>query len=406
MFFKIVTGLLKAIKNRVNIWFSKQNSSTSPQEILPDGTDTLFFEETDKAKPQSLPVLPIDTVTFNFSNSDGQLKTAAHKEEESTLVTTSLALAEELMTIRQLENEDISNKKKWWSYKNPTFIIIVCMITSIIFACGFWIKFLVFSKNTLVPSAPIPLENKLNTVYKWKGEKYIHPFYFLPTAFTPPLLSVIFYDVGLKEDITEKAIDELPLEIALAFSCYAVDLKKQLDYAHENAFLTLVCLPLFSSDASLDLGNLTFLTEKSSPDFTEKWLEIWESSQNTPYVLLQGGDFFQFSEDYLTPLLHELKKQKKALFTSSTPLLSPLFQFSSQYKIPHYPITHWVSFSNCDNLEEILINAEETALSMGYAIVALPLTNFTLSYIIEWTNNREEDTLPLTPLWKIYGHAS
>ena len=122
-----------------------------------------------------------------------------------------------------------------------------------------------------------------------------------------PQIAIIIGGLGLNASLTERAIDELPAEVSLAFAPYAKDLKFWTKKAREAGHEVLIELPMEGYGGNPEaLGPAGLLTTRSREENLQRM--DWLMSRFEGYFAATNylGAKFSTQEDALSPILKKL----------------------------------------------------------------------------------------------------
>ncbi len=125
-----------------------------------------------------------------------------------------------------------------------------------------------------------------------------------------PRIAVIITNLGLKRDVTESAIEDLPGVVSLAFSVYGRDLKTLAASARKARHEVLVTLPLETAeDSGHDPGPRALATSATAKENRDRL--HWIMGRAGGYVGLVAYPFGVFGRtgNALDPILSEARKR-------------------------------------------------------------------------------------------------
>lgn len=199
------------------------------------------------------------------------------------------------------------------------FLPLIAVLTLL----GFWLLSEAERNTTysLAPPAPAP-ELPANTVAdlgpasgpqpakpdaRPPREQFARPF---DLADRRPRMAVIVTGLGLKRDVTLKAIDEAPPEATLAFSPYADGLGDYIARARERGHEVLLAVPMEPGDPKTRDAGPAALTVAAPEAATRRRFD-WMASRATGFVGVIGdlGDRFGRDPVAMKPVLDEIAKR-------------------------------------------------------------------------------------------------
>ena len=129
-----------------------------------------------------------------------------------------------------------------------------------------------------------------------------------------PTVSLIVGGLGLNKALTERAIDDLPAEISLAFAPYAKDLDFWTEKARNAGHEVLIELPMenYSGDPTA-LGAAGLLTSRTPAENLQRL--DWLMSRFGGYFAAtnyQGGKFAA-NDEAMAPILARLARSRRRL---------------------------------------------------------------------------------------------
>ncbi len=136
-----------------------------------------------------------------------------------------------------------------------------------------------------------------------------------------PKVSIIVGGLGLNKALTEKAINELPAHVTLAFAPYGKDLQYWADKARANGHETVLELPMEAHSANASLGPAALLTSQSPAQNTERLDWLLSRFKGFFAVTNYRGEKFAASTA-MTPALIHLSKAGVA-YIDDTGLSNP-----------------------------------------------------------------------------------
>jgi polysaccharide deacetylase 2 family uncharacterized protein YibQ len=123
-----------------------------------------------------------------------------------------------------------------------------------------------------------------------------------------PRIAIVITKLGLLHGATLSAIDQLPADVTLSFSPYAMDLGRWVAHARDLGHEVMLDLPMESSQGGGDPGPEGLLTSLSVEENLQRL--AWVLARANGYVGLAGvlGDRFTASPVELRPVLSDIAR--------------------------------------------------------------------------------------------------
>lgn len=228
---------------------------------------------------------------------------------------------------------------------------------------------------------------------------------------TPPAdgaqgyVSIIMSEAGLTAALTERALDDLPSEIALAFSPYTPNLGQWIAQARKENRDSLVLLPMepatFPKD---DPGPKALLTRLSDKENERNLGEILSAAQGSVGVMNFMGTRFMLNEEKLEPVLGALQK-RGALFVETPSAIKTLTgELAPKTELPYLAADLQIDAKATDaDVKQQLLALEKLALERGYAVGIAQPYPVTFNLLKAWSESLESrgvKLVSLAALWK------
>lgn len=218
-------------------------------------------------------------------------------------------------------------------------------------------------------------------------------------------VSIIMTDAGLTAALTERALDDLPPEIAIAFSPYTPNLGSWIAQARKENRDSLVLLPMepatFPKD---DPGPKALLTRLSDRENERNLSEILTAAQGSIGVMNFMGTRFMLNEEKLGPVLSALRKRGALFVETPSPVKTLAGEMAPQADLPYLAADLQIDAKATDaDVKQQLLALEKLALERGYAIGVAQPYPVTFNLIKAWSENLESrgvKLVPLAALWK------
>jgi len=222
-------------------------------------------------------------------------------------------------------------------------------------------------------------------------------------------VSIIMSDMGLSAATTERALKELPREVALAFSPYADNLevwfKKAADLKHE----TLIYMPMESASYPKDdPGPRALSSRLSDKDNNDNLNWVLGRSKAAIGVINFMGSRFLMDKKRLAPVFDALRKNGDIFIETMAAEKSEAPGIASQAGLPYLSVTLKID-ADVDEaaIRRQLASLEKMALQRGYAIGIAEPYPITMNALKSWsaTLGKQGITLPpLAAVWKNKTH--
>tara|TARA_B100001939_G_scaffold347147_1_gene367863 strand:+ start:555 stop:1838 length:1284 start_codon:yes stop_codon:yes gene_type:complete len=244
------------------------------------------------------------------------------------------------------------------------------------------------------PHGPLPVLGPDGKV-AWK--EYARPHEELSAA---PRIAILVTGIGLNSRRSEKAIRDLPGEMALALSPYGRNLQDWADRARQAGHELFLMLPMEPQNyPQNDPGPHTLMTTFAVRDNLKR-LE-WLLSRFTGYVGVVNdmGSKFTASEEAVGPVLDDLNGRGLMFLDSRSSRYSIAAQYARRIGMPRAVNTRFLD--NVVRRQEILKRLEElenTANTYGAAVgIARPYP-LSIEVLNEWARTLPEKGFQLVPV--------
>ena len=227
-----------------------------------------------------------------------------------------------------------------------------------------------------------------------------------------PRIAIIINNIGLQNDLSRKAIDNLPPEVTMAINPYGQNLVELAGLANKRGHEYLIELPMEPIDFPTNDPGPKALFSDFSPEQNIENL-YWVMSQVQGYVGLIADQGSRFASDGkgLLPIVTELKKRGLMLVDNKAADNSSIAATSALVALPNAEVTMILGDGTnniiASNIADNLARLEKIANINGVAIV-LASSNYpvTIEALRSWTNNLAERGFILTPVTALANVAS
>lgn len=210
------------------------------------------------------------------------------------------------------------------------------------------------------------------------------------------IISIVLYDVGVKEDETDKILQEIPEEVTIAVSPYAKDIDSLTQDLNTLGYTVLLQMPWERDDPYVDTGNLTLSAKQNYSSLLQNLTILQERSKNTSGFFVARGETLMRHPPNLSAILQFIARNQKTLIAPPDVLLSQLHVIAAQSHLDYACITL------VDPKDEDFQAIDRLAKRSGFAILAFPLKKNSGNLINSWIKKIERAKLTLVPTSKIF----
>ncbi len=262
------------------------------------------------------------------------------------------------------------------------------------------------TKESLV-SAPVPglyesaSEGLLPMIRKEDNlspfEAYKRPF---QKKSKKPLLSIVFFDVGLSRKVTEGLIENFPADVTFSFSPYARELKLLSDVARQDGHEVWLTLPMQTKTYPLnDPGPSTLLVNASVEQNKGRLTSILASTQGYAGFVSQKEHAFKREDANVNPSIQEIFDRGLAVLDSNPSLYSFVGGLASKNDYPNAKNNFWLD----DVVTPLALNKKirqmiEYGQSGGSIIVMLHPNPTSIKALQKFLHSTAAETFQLAPV--------
>jgi polysaccharide deacetylase 2 family uncharacterized protein YibQ len=237
----------------------------------------------------------------------------------------------------------------------------------------------------------------------WKV--YARPF---PVERDRPRIAILLQDLGLSQEQTNAAIQQLPGSVTLGFTPYARRLEQWIGLSRAAGHEVLLQLPMEPFDfPTSDPGPHTLLTSVG-PDENLERLEFL-LSRFTGYVGVYNrmGDRFTSSVESLLPVLQSIHERGLLFIDARTSGASVAGRLANELGLPHALNNREIDqVASRVEIDAKLIDLENIARQQGQALgIARPYP-VTIERLAQWAASLEEKGIDLAPVSALIGDAA
>ena len=226
---------------------------------------------------------------------------------------------------------------------------------------------------------------------------YARPF---PLERDRPRIAILLQDLGLSQEQTNAAIQQLPGSVTLGFTPYARRLEQWIGLSRAAGHEVLLQLPMEPFDfPTSDPGPHTLLTS-AGPDQNLERLEFL-LSRFTGYVGVYNrmGDRFTSSVESLLPVLQSIYERGLLFVDARTSNTSVAGRLATELGLPHTLNNREIDqVASRVEIDAKLIALENIARQQGQALgIARPYP-VTIERLAQWAASLEEKGIDLAPV--------
>ena len=226
------------------------------------------------------------------------------------------------------------------------------------------------------------------------------------SALPPPgagegYISIIMTDIGMSDHATERALDDLPAPVVLAFSPYARKLEKWLKKATDAKRESLILLPMEPTTYPKDdPGPDALLSRLSDKENGARLDRVLEKSQGTLGAMNFMGSGF-LADDRNTRPVFDTLRHRGALFVEE-PLVAgePASADTAKAAELSYVSADMRIDANATELavKKQLLDLERLARKRGYAVGIAQPYPVTFNILKDWAETLDRRGIKLVPL--------
>lgn len=218
-------------------------------------------------------------------------------------------------------------------------------------------------------------------------------------------VTIIISNLGLSAVTTERAINDLPPAITLAFSPYADHLKTWLDKAAAAKHESLILLPMESSTyPAEDPGPRALSARQSDADNAENLHWVLAQGTGTVGVLNLMGARLLSDKKRLSPVLDALRKNQSMFIETPGMTQSQAPVLAKERDLPYLAADMQIDATATETaINEKLLDLEKIARERGYAIGIANTYPLTFNILKSWASRLDSRGITLAPLtstWK------
>jgi hypothetical protein len=215
-----------------------------------------------------------------------------------------------------------------------------------------------------------------------------------------PRVSVVVTGLGLNATLTERTVEQLPGEIALAYSPYAERLDEQLVQARADGHEVLLSLAMEPVNFPLhDPGPYTLMTGVSEAENVARAEWVLGRAKGYVGVIGEYGSRFSTSARFMLPPL-EMLKRRGVMYVDGRPVAESAGpRVARDLAMPRASIDIRLDREmNAAQMAAQLQQAERVARARAQVVVATPPFPINLNQVMAWIPTLAQKGLILAPI--------
>lgn len=243
------------------------------------------------------------------------------------------------------------------------------------------------------PHGPLPMAR--NSRQPW--QVYAREFTGDPNR---PRVAIVLTGLGLNKTITESAIQNLPGEVALAFSPYANELDRYAELARRGGHETLLMVPMEPLEYPLhDPGPHTLLATASANANLDKLHFVMSRTKGYVGLINEMGSKFSATEEAVRPIMADLQGRGLLFVDGRSNRFSLLAKTAQDFGVPRAVNNRFIDTTITEEaiLRELRA-LEDVARSLGAAVGVGHAYPITVSQISRWAEELSSRGVVLVPV--------
>ncbi len=233
---------------------------------------------------------------------------------------------------------------------------------------------------------------------------YARPF---PVERDRPRIAILLQDLGLSQEQTNAAIQQLPGSISLGFAPYARRLDQWINLSRAAGHEVLLQVPMEPFDfPTSDPGPHTLLTSAGTDENLERLEFLLSRFSGYVGVYNRMGDRFTSSLESMRPVLQSIRDRGLLFVDARTSGTSVAGGIANDLGLPHALNNREIDqVASRVEIDAKLIDLENIARQQGQALgIARPYP-VTLERLAQWAATLEEKGIDLAPVSALIGEA-
>lgn len=214
-----------------------------------------------------------------------------------------------------------------------------------------------------------------------------------------PRIALVVSGLGYSEEVTKRAIDELPPEVTLSFVPYAGNLQRWIDLARAKGHEVLLELPMEPFDvASVDTGPQTLLAQAPAPENIARLEDLLSRAVGYAGVTNYQGGRFANAPAASGVLADQLKARGLGFVAGGISGRAPLSEQARARKLPFAASDRVLDVRrDADSIAAQLLALETHARDAGEALGAGFAFPVTIAQIAAWSVDLQARGFELAP---------
>jgi polysaccharide deacetylase 2 family uncharacterized protein YibQ len=216
----------------------------------------------------------------------------------------------------------------------------------------------------------------------------------------PARIAILINGLGLSQEVTAAAVDELPGPVTLAFGPYGRNLQSWVRRAREAGHEVMLQIPLEPYDyPDNDPGPQTLLTGLS-PEENQKRL-LWLLARFTGYVGVTNhmGAKFAAAQDAFLPVLEEVHSRGLIYVDDGTSARSVAGEIARELGLGFSSAQVQIDADKSrEGIQQALRELENIALEKGFAVGVGGSIPLTIEQVAQWAEGLEDRNIVLIPV--------
>lgn len=218
-----------------------------------------------------------------------------------------------------------------------------------------------------------------------------------------PRISVILTEVGLRSRMTQRALDNLPSEVTLAFSPYGSKLDEWAEKSRTKGHELLLMVPMEPVNfPQADPGPLALLVNQSPRTNVELFRTTMGRMTGYVGVINHMGSSFTTVEESMRPFLTEVARRGLIFVDARSTQYSKGAALSRGLRIPTVINNRYIDRDlSPEAVMQQLTELENRARALGAAVGVGRVTPLAINTIVTWSEGLAERGFILVPVTHI-----